>query len=41
MRRRRWRMVVLALVAVYFLLTLLTAAEFSFCDPNGGYGHAN
>lgn len=40
-RRRRWRGVVLALAAVYFLLPLLAAAEFSLRRPGGGYGPAN
>lgn len=41
MRRRRWRVVVLALAAVYFLLPLLAAAEFSLRIPGAGYGLAN
>jgi putative spermidine/putrescine transport system permease protein len=41
MRGRRWRVVVLALAAVYFLLPLLAAAEFSLRAPGGGYGLAN
>ena len=41
MRRRRWRVVVLALAAVYFLVPLLSAAEFSLRIPGGGYGLAN
>lgn len=40
MRGRRWRVVVLALAAVYFLLPLLAAAEFSLRAPGGGYGLA-
>jgi putative spermidine/putrescine transport system permease protein len=40
-RRRRWRVVVLALAALYFLLPLLAAAEFSFRVPGAGYGLAN
>ena len=40
-RRRRWRVVVLALAAVYFLLPLLAAAEFSFREPGAGYGLTN
>jgi len=40
-RRRRWRVIVLALAAVYFLLPLLAAAEFSLRTPGGGYGLAN
>ena len=40
-RGRRWRVVVLALAAVYFLLPLLAAAEFSLRAPGGGYGLAN
>jgi ABC-type multidrug transport system fused ATPase/permease subunit len=38
---RRWRVVVLAIAAVYFLLPLLAAAEFSLRAPGGGYGLAN
>lgn len=41
MRRRRWRVVVLGLAAVYFLLPLLAAGEFSLRRPGGGYGAAN
>lgn len=41
MRGRRWRVVVLALAAVYFLVPLLAAAEFSLRIPGGGYGVAN
>jgi putative spermidine/putrescine transport system permease protein len=41
MRRRRWRAVVLAIAAVYFLVPLLAAAEFSLRAPGGGYGLAN
>ena len=41
MRRRRWRVVVLALAGVYFLLPLFAAAEFSLRTPGGGYGLAN
>ncbi|MGQ0575274.1 MAG: ABC transporter permease [Pseudonocardia sp.] len=37
---RRWRVVVLALAAGYFLLPLVAAAEFSLRAP-GGYGVAN
>jgi putative spermidine/putrescine transport system permease protein len=40
-RGRRWRVVVLALAAVYFLLPLVAAAEFSLRAPGGGYGVAN
>jgi len=40
-RRRHWRVVVLALAAVYFLLPLLAAAEFSLRTPGGGYGLTN
>ena len=40
-RRRRWRVVVLALAAVYFLVPLLSAAEFSLRIPGGGHGLAN
>jgi putative spermidine/putrescine transport system permease protein len=40
-RGRRWRVVVLALAAVYFLLPLLAAAEFSLRTPGGGYGLTN
>lgn len=38
---RRWRVVVLAIAAVYFLLPLLAATEFSLRAPGGGYGFAN
>ena len=41
MRGRRWRVVVLALAAVYFLLPLLSSLEFSLRKPGGGYGVAN
>lgn len=41
MRRRRWRVVVLVIAAVYFLLPLFAAAEFSLRSPGGGYGAAN
>jgi putative spermidine/putrescine transport system permease protein len=41
MRGRRWRVVVLTLAAVYFLVPLLSAAEFSLRTPGGGYGFAN
>ncbi|MCX6466756.1 MAG: ABC transporter permease [Pseudonocardiales bacterium] len=41
MRGRRWRVVVLGLAAVYFLVPLLSAAEFSLRVPGGGYGVAN
>ena len=41
MRGRRWRVIVLTLAAVYFLLPLLAAAEFSLRAPGGGYGLAN
>ncbi len=37
MRGRRWRVAVLAVAAVYFLLPLLAAAEFSLRAPGGGY----
>ena len=40
-RGRRWRVVVLALAAVYFLLPLLAAAEFSLRTPGGVYGLTN
>jgi putative spermidine/putrescine transport system permease protein len=40
-RGRRWRVVVLGLAAVYFLVPLLSAAEFSLRLPGGGYGVAN
>jgi putative spermidine/putrescine transport system permease protein len=40
-RGRRWRVVVLALAAVYFLVPLLSAAEFSLRTPGGGYGFGN
>jgi putative spermidine/putrescine transport system permease protein len=38
---RRWRVVVLALAAVYFLLPLLAAAEFSLRIPGAGHGLGN
>ena len=41
MRGRRWRVVVLGLALVYFLVPLLSAAEFSLRIPGGGYGVAN
>ncbi len=41
MRGRRWRVVVLGLAALYFLVPLLSAAEFSLRTPGGGYGVAN
>ena len=41
MRGRRWRAVVLAVAAVYFLVPLLAAAEFSLRVPGAGYGLAN
>jgi putative spermidine/putrescine transport system permease protein len=40
-RGRRWRVVVLGLAALYFLLPLVAAAEFSLRAPGGGYGVAN
>ena len=40
-RRRHWRVVVLAIAAAYFLLPLLAAAEFSLRVPGAGYGLAN
>ncbi|OLT20882.1 hypothetical protein BJF78_34860 [Pseudonocardia sp. CNS-139] len=40
-RGRRWRVVVLVLAAVYFLVPLLSAAEFSLRTPGGGYGVGN
>jgi putative spermidine/putrescine transport system permease protein len=40
-RRRRWRVVVLTIAAVYFLVPLLSAAEFSLRVPGGGYGLGN
>jgi len=40
-RGRRWRVVVLGLALVYFLVPLLSAAEFSLRTPGGGYGPAN
>jgi len=40
-RGRRWRVVVLALAAVYFLVPLIASAEFSLRAPGGGYGVAN
>lgn len=41
MRRRRWRVVVFALAALYFVAPLVAAAEFSLRTPGGGYGVAN
>ncbi len=41
MRGRRWRVVVLALAAVYFMVPLLSSLEFSLRKPGGGYGGAN
>jgi putative spermidine/putrescine transport system permease protein len=41
MRRRRWRAVVLGLAALYFLVPIISAAEFSLRTPGGGYGVAN
>ncbi|MGD9990219.1 ABC transporter permease [Pseudonocardia sp.] len=41
MRRRRWRVVVLTLAAIYFLVPLVAAAEFSFRKPGGGYWFGN
>ena len=38
---RRWRAVVLALAAVYFLVPLLSALEFSLREPGTGYGVDN
>lgn len=40
-RGRRWRVVVLALAALYFLVPLLSALEFSLRIPGSGYGVAN
>jgi len=40
-RRRRWRVVVFALAALYFVAPLVAAAEFSLRTPGGGYGVAN
>ena len=40
-RGRRWRIVVLTIAAVYFLLPLLAAAEFSLRVPGAGYGLTN
>lgn len=40
-RRRRWRVVVLALAAIYFLVPLIAAGEFSFRKPGGGYWFGN
>jgi putative spermidine/putrescine transport system permease protein len=40
-RRRRWRVVVFVIAAVYFLVPLIAAAEFSLRRPAGGYGFAN
>ena len=41
MRRRRWRAVVLGLAALYFLVPIISAAEFSLRTAGGGYGVAN
>jgi putative spermidine/putrescine transport system permease protein len=41
MRRRRWRVVVLTLAALYFVVPLLSSLEFSLRKPGGGYGVAN
>ena len=41
MRGRRWRVVVFVLAGIYFLVPLLSAAEFSLRKPGGGYGVAN
>jgi putative spermidine/putrescine transport system permease protein len=41
MRRRRWRVVVLTLAALYFVVPLLSSLEFSLRRPGGGYGVAN
>ena len=41
MRRQRWRAVVLGLAALYFLVPIISAAEFSLRTPGGGYGVAN
>lgn len=38
---RPWRIVVLGIAAVFFLVPLLAAAEFSLRIPGGGYGVAN
>ena len=40
-RGRRWRVVVLGLAAVYFVVPLLSSLEFSLRKPGGGYGVAN
>jgi putative spermidine/putrescine transport system permease protein len=40
-RGQRWRVVVFVLAALYFLLPLVAAAEFSLRAPAGGYGVAN
>jgi putative spermidine/putrescine transport system permease protein len=40
-RRRRWRAIVLGLAAIYFLVPIISAAEFSLRTPGGGYGVAN
>lgn len=40
-RGRRWRVVVFGLAALYFLIPLISAAEFSLRTPGGGYGVAN
>jgi putative spermidine/putrescine transport system permease protein len=40
-RGRRWRVVVLTLTALYFVIPLLSSLEFSLRKPGGGYGVAN
>ncbi|WP_232665777.1 ABC transporter permease [Pseudonocardia sp. TRM90224] len=40
-RGRRWRVVVFVLAGIYFLVPLLSAAEFSLRIPGSGYGFAN
>jgi putative spermidine/putrescine transport system permease protein len=40
-RGRRWRVVVFVIAAIYFLVPLVAAGEFSLRKPGGGYGFAN
>ncbi len=40
-RGRRWRVVVFTIAAIYFLVPLIAAGEFSLRKPAGGYGFAN
>ena len=40
-RGRRWRVVVFVIAAIYFLVPLVAAGEFSLRKPAGGYGVGN